>query len=90
MRRLSLVTFALWTLLIALVATLSAYWIRRAGDAEAVIAHQVNDLVATCAIPLDANPQTIDAIPGWVTLSLVAAAATTLLLRLQRARSKRS
>jgi len=91
MRRLPTTTLVLLTLLAAVVATLTLFALRRAGGGDAPISHQVNDLIATFEIPLQASPGTFRAIPGWATLVLLAAglvvAARSLL---QRARSNRS
>jgi hypothetical protein len=92
MRRIHVSTLTLLTLLAALVATLVALAIRRALGGAPPITHQVNDLVATFEIPLQGTAGSVHAIPGWVTLAVVAAVAAWAGTRLvaQRARSKRS
>jgi hypothetical protein len=92
MRRIHASTLALLTLLAAVVAALVALAIRRASVDAAPISRQVNDLVATFEIPLHGTPANVHAIPGWVTLVILAGGAIWAGRRLavQRARSKRS
>jgi hypothetical protein len=91
MRRLPTPTLVLLTLLAAVVATLTLLALRRVGGGDAPISHQVNDLIATFEIPLQASPGTLRAIPGWATLILLAAGlAFAIRSLLQRARSNRS
>jgi hypothetical protein len=92
MRRVHASTLTLLTLLGALVVALVALAIRRATGHADPISHHVNDLVATFEIPLHGTPASVDAIPGWVTLVILALGATWAGRRiaLQRARNKRS
>ena len=92
MRRIHFTTWALLSLLAGLVATLVALAVRRSAGGGPPISHQVNDLVATFEIPLQGTSGSVHAIPGWVTLGLLTAAAVWAGARLvgQRARSKRS
>jgi hypothetical protein len=93
MRRVPVTTLLWLALFTGLVGTLVAFAIRRAGSRDTPIGNQVNDLIATFEIPLQAAPGTFHAIPGWATLALLVAAAAALAswrLRAQRARSNRS